>query len=255
MTYSCDSCGSSMVYDPEKKKLICPHCGRMRTDMPKGEETDGSVCPACGAPLQGTERALVCQCPYCGTWLSIDPNLRDADAPKKILPFAFSKDQARQRVIDAFDNVPFLPGNFLADPEGKDIQAVYAPFWLYPAFVTRHYEYRAELVLPHGSSTEHQRYYLSGTTATLPEKPRQDPEYRQRAADWACMSADAKEEDLTQGYTSVRCTSRYGQNTLPADPAPPAAPPAGAAIQAEEAAIRAAAVTAENGMAERYHHL
>lgn len=48
--------------------------------------------------------------------------------------------------IYAFDNVPFLPRNFLGDPEGKDIQVVYAPFWLYPASVTGHYEYKAETV-------------------------------------------------------------------------------------------------------------
>lgn len=246
-----------MVYDPEKEKLICPYCGRMRANMPKGSETDGSVCPACGAPLQGAERALVFECPYCGTWLSIDPNLRDADAPKKILPFAFSKERARQQVIDAFDNVPFLPKNFLADPDGKDIEAVYAPFWLYPASVTGHYEYKAERVLPGGGGTEHQKYhlsrdtfsqfyripvdamesledstidaavggdvkdmedfdpvYLSGTSAVLPEKPRQDPEYQRRAADWACMSADAKEEELTEGYTSVKCTVHDQQNSL-----------------------------------------
>lgn len=246
-----------MVYDPDKKKLICPHCGKMRADMPEGPETDGRICPSCGAPLQGAERALVFECPYCGTWLSIDPNLRDTDAPKKILPFAFGKEHARQQVIDAFDNVPFMPKNFLADPEGKDIEAVYAPFWLYPASVTGHYEYKAEMVLPGGGGTEHQKYhlsrdaysrfchipvdamesledstidaavggdvkdledfdpvYLSGTTAGLPEKPKQDPVYQQRAADWACMSADAKEEELTQGYSSVKRTSRDVQHTL-----------------------------------------
>ena len=49
--------------------------------------------------------------------------------------------------------------------------------------------------------------YLAGTSATLPEKPKQDPTYQQRAEDWAYMSVDAKEkEGLTDGYTSAKRT-------------------------------------------------
>lgn len=257
MLYKCKSCGSSMVYDPEQKKLVCPYCGSSREDMPKGKETDGRICPNCGAALSGTERALVTVCPYCGTWLSIDPNLHAAGAPKKIMPFAFGKKRARKQVIDAFDNVPFLPSNFLADPEGKDIQALYAPFWLYPAQFQGHYTYKAELTRPHGASTEHQKYnltrdtlaqfngipvdamesledstidaavggdvkglqdfdpvYLAGTDAVLPEKPAEDPQYQKRAADWAAMSAEAKAESMTQGFSSVTCTNHQGQPAL-----------------------------------------
>lgn len=162
MLYKCHSCGSSMVYDPDRKKLVCPYCGTERADMPQGKFTDGKMCPNCGAPLTGTERALVTMCPYCGTWLSIDTNLREADAPKRIQPFSFGKIRARQRILDAFDNVPFLPRGFLADPEGKDIEALYAPFWLYPVQVRGHYEYKAEITLPRGGGrTEHQKYHLS----------------------------------------------------------------------------------------------
>lgn len=45
---------------------------------------------------------------------------------------------------DAFDNIPFLPKEFLADPEGEDIEAVYAPFWIYHTLATGNYEYEAE---------------------------------------------------------------------------------------------------------------
>ncbi|MEE0954961.1 MAG: hypothetical protein U0L49_03985 [Eubacterium sp.] len=30
MLYKCESCGSSMVYDPDQKRLVCPHCGSHR---------------------------------------------------------------------------------------------------------------------------------------------------------------------------------------------------------------------------------
>ncbi len=160
MLYKCDSCGSSMIYDPEQRMLVCPHCGSKRPDMPQGQTTEGQNCPTCGAPLTGTDRALIAQCSYCGTWLSIDPNLENTDAPKKIMPFSFGRKQARRQVLAAFDNIPFLPKNFLADPEGSDIQALYAPFWLYPVQVKGHYEYEAEMTLTYGDETEHRKYYL-----------------------------------------------------------------------------------------------
>ena len=121
-----------MVYDPDVRALVCPQCGGLQEKMPSaGGILMKAECPNCGAGFEDAERRLVYQCPYCSSWISVDSNLSAADAPKKITPFSFGRKQAREKIREAFDQIPFLPDSFLSDSEGTDIEALYAPFWRY----------------------------------------------------------------------------------------------------------------------------
>lgn len=132
MLYRCDSCGYSMEYDPDKKALVCPQCGRTQKDMPAAQTSSRhGECPTCGAAFEGAENRLVYQCAYCGSWMTVEENFANPCAPKRITPFAFGKKGAREKIRGAFDQIPFLPASFLRDPDGKDIEALYAPFWMY----------------------------------------------------------------------------------------------------------------------------
>ena len=145
MLYRCDSCGASMVYDPDRHALVCPQCGRTQETMPAAQTASGrGECPNCGAAFEGAERRLVYQCPYCSSWMTVDENLKDPEAPAKITPFSFGKKAAREKIRDAFDRIPFLPDSFLKDPDGKDIEALYAPFWMYEMTGQGDYDYRGE---------------------------------------------------------------------------------------------------------------
>ncbi len=143
-----------MVYGPEYHALVCPQCGNTSEKMPAGAVSDGKTCAACGAPLQNTENRLVFQCTYCRSWMTIDPNLQDQNAPKKIRPFAFGRKAAREKILDAFDHIPFMPKSFLAEADGEEIEAIYAPFWTYDVSAEGRYEYDAE----------EQRSYTAGDT-------------------------------------------------------------------------------------------
>ena len=145
MLYSCNSCGASMVYDPEKHSLVCPQCGSKRNNMPEGTASMKMECPNCGAAFEDAQKKLVCQCPYCSSWVSLDANLAAENAPVKITPFTFGKKAARKKIKDAFDQIPFLPDSFLKDQEGNDIDALYAPFWLYTMEGTGRYDYTGEV--------------------------------------------------------------------------------------------------------------
>ena len=145
MLYSCNSCGASMVYDPEKHSLVCPQCGSKRNNMPEGTASMKMECPNCGAAFEDAQKKLVCQCPYCSSWVSLDANLAAENAPVKITPFTFGKKAAREKIKDAFDQIPFLPDSFLKDQEGNDIDALYAPFWLYTMEGTGRYDYTGEI--------------------------------------------------------------------------------------------------------------
>ena len=144
MLYSCNSCGASMVYDPERKALVCPQCGSEQKSMTQASSMK-MECPNCGAAFEGAERKLIYQCPYCSSWVSVDANLASDNAPVKITPFTFGKKAARQKIQDAFDRIPFLPDSFLKDQDGNDIEALYAPFWLYTMEGTAHYDYTGEI--------------------------------------------------------------------------------------------------------------
>ena len=145
MLYSCNSCGASMVYEPEKHSLVCPQCGSKRNNMPEGTASMKMECPNCGAAFEDAQKKLVCQCPYCSSWVSLDANLAADNAPVKITPFTFGKKAAREKIKDAFDRIPFLPDSFLKDQEGNDIDALYAPFWLYTMEGTGRYDYTGEI--------------------------------------------------------------------------------------------------------------
>ena len=134
-----------MVYDPEKHSLVCPQCGSKRNNMPEGTASMKMECPNCGAAFEDAQKKLVCQCPYCSSWVSLDANLAADNAPVKITPFTFGKKAAREKIKDAFDRIPFLPDSFLKDQEGNDIDALYAPFWLYTMEGTGRYDYTGEI--------------------------------------------------------------------------------------------------------------
>jgi len=165
MLYTCNSCGASMVYDPDRKSLYCPQCGSLSNQMSGSGVSMKMECPNCGAAFENADRRLVYQCPYCSSWMSVDANLAAEDAPVRITPFTFGRKKARESILDAFDRIPFLPDNFLRDQEGSDIDAVYAPFWLYTMEGKGDYEYTGEKqhTHHHGSTviTDHDVYELT----------------------------------------------------------------------------------------------
>ena len=255
MLYRCDSCGAYMVYDPDVRALVCPQCGRLDEEMPSaGGISMKAECPNCGAGFENAERRLVYQCPYCSSWISVDANLSAADAPKKITPFSFGRKQAREKIRDAFDQIPFLPDSFLKDPEGTDIEALYAPFWRYRFTGRGDYHYTGEKQSVHRNGrttiTDHRVYeihraveaefsnvpvdamdslddetidaalpfdpelaedmnpvYLAGTDAWLPDRDASEPEYLDRAQNWALETMKDRESSLALGYVTLRSTS------------------------------------------------
>ncbi len=151
-----------MIYDPDRKALVCPQCGREQGKMPENGSSGRNECPNCGAAFEKADRRLVYQCPYCSSWMTVENNLESPDAPARIIPFSFGKKKARGKIQDAFDNIPFLPDSFLKDPEGNDIEALYAPFWVYDADARGEYLYNGEKqrTVAHGDTrTTHHSVY------------------------------------------------------------------------------------------------
>ena len=80
----CPACGANMVYDSERKKLYCEHCGTekeifadnseeidfenlLRADNGWGAESHVFRCENCGAREILGKNEIAKTCPFCGT--------------------------------------------------------------------------------------------------------------------------------------------------------------------------------------------
>ena len=108
-----------MEYSPEKKCLVCPHCGSEKpianTGHPvqenrlTGEEmarmnvkkanTAVAECQGCGAKIEFAGSECAKKCPYCGSNLMLSQRQEGALEPDGIVPFRYDKQAASQMIL------------------------------------------------------------------------------------------------------------------------------------------------------------
>ena len=144
LTSKCDSCGYSMVFDPDKQMLLCSHCGSTKQIVsevlqPKREYTSTSQlsknenavtvleCDSCGAKTNIDEKRASGVCPYCGS-SSLHKLEQALDfVPDAIVPFHISKDKARESYKNWIKTRKFVPNKLKSSAKIiKTIQTVFA---------------------------------------------------------------------------------------------------------------------------------
>lgn len=125
----CPSCGANMVYDSEKKKLHCIHCGTVRDIDAKsseeqdferllaenntwGRETHVFRCENCGAREVLDINEIAKTCPFCGTSNIVKTDELSGLKPNAVVPFQIGKDEAGSRVRKWIRKRAFAPGKF-----------------------------------------------------------------------------------------------------------------------------------------------
>lgn len=130
MIFKCRNCGGNVVYEPDKRKMICPHCESEESQV-KTEGRNTGTCPSCGAPLEKGEYGSAGPCPSCGNYLIYDERVSGNYQPDLILPFKISRQRAKEILRQEFGARIFSPSSFLSEAALRSMEGIYVPFWMY----------------------------------------------------------------------------------------------------------------------------
>lgn len=169
ITYKCPNCDAGLIWDADNGRFKCEYCissfsreelestdGAKKANlaMESGEaeqafdsteeiDSDASIrseeycahmveynCPSCGAEILCDENTAAHICCYCHNPVVLTGRLVGDLAPSKIIPFKYSKDEAKSRFLEFVKKKKFVPKE-LKDPEHiEKITGIYYPFYL-----------------------------------------------------------------------------------------------------------------------------
>src|SRR5690554_6620035 len=139
--YKCQNCGDDMVFDSNTGMLSCHSCGRRDRieDLPEEfitarfteDEAKEYHCQNCGAVLITEKSTAATTCSFCGAGVVLADRLSGDLAPKKVIPFTISKDEAVKAFQKWCRNGLLTPKGFMTGDRIKSITGMYVPFWLY----------------------------------------------------------------------------------------------------------------------------
>ncbi len=140
MLYACKNCGGNIVYEPRRKKLVCPYCDSQESQEIKTGE-DMNVCPSCNGRLKIGYYTSATKCQFCGNYVIQEERMRGDFAPQLIIPFQISRPEVMELIAGEVEDRKYVPVSFLDEKNLKTIEGTYVPFWVYDYDV--HYNYEA----------------------------------------------------------------------------------------------------------------
>lgn len=144
--YKCPNCGGALEFNATTQKLKCPHCdGEFEVGLFEGEETlaveaqtwdeDSSlvtyICKSCGGTIIVDKNTAASSCPYCGSPVVMLDNVTNENKPSRIIPFKYTKEQAKEQYKKHISGKFLLPNAFKSQAVIDEMKGVYVPFWLY----------------------------------------------------------------------------------------------------------------------------
>lgn len=184
----CPACGANMVYDSERKKLYCEHCGTekeifadnseeidfenlLRADNGWGAESHVFRCENCGAREILGKNEIAKTCPFCGTSNIVEADELPGLKPNAVVPFQIGLDSAGGNVKKWAKKKWYSPRRFRKSARPEEMQGVYMPAFsfdantdsYYRAVLGKHY-YRTKRVNGRVVSEQYTRYFtVSGS--------------------------------------------------------------------------------------------
>ena len=131
MIFKCKNCGGNAVYSPEHNGMFCPYCDSEKSHERMHDLYNIQVCPDCSGELQIEEHTSAMQCPYCNNYIILNERVEGQYAPKKMIPFKYSKDMVKKLMRDNFKGRVFAPTDFLSEARLNGMSGEYVPFWMY----------------------------------------------------------------------------------------------------------------------------
>lgn len=141
----CVNCGSGLVYNPLKKKLVCGMCGSAFPVENKGgnverhvysfdydcknwEEQTQYECPACGTKIYAGKEKPLGICASCGN-TNLEKRTSSVITPDGLIPFEISKDQAGEIFTKFVKTRKFAPSDLSQMAKSQKLIGVYNPVW------------------------------------------------------------------------------------------------------------------------------
>lgn len=155
--FSCQNCGSDLVYSPAAQDLVCRNCGnhypvntseepireydfkhaihelaRLRHETSSDKQVSILHCPSCGAEFSFNKNEHAGECPYCATPVIAGTAEARFIVPRSLLPFSIEKKQASKIFDDWIGSRWFAPSS-LKDHSKRDekLVGIYLPYWTY----------------------------------------------------------------------------------------------------------------------------
>ena len=139
--YKCPSCGDDMTFDSDSGKLSCPSCGRKEEieSFPddfismsfSDDEAREYHCENCGAVLITDQDTIATRCSFCGAGVVLADRLTGTLAPKMVIPFSISREEAEKAFKKWCRHGILCPSGFVSADRIKSITGMYVPFWMY----------------------------------------------------------------------------------------------------------------------------
>lgn len=130
-----------MAFDSQSGTLACRSCGRQDniaqfpdeyiTNEFSEDEAVEYECENCGAVVITDQDTTATSCSFCGAGVVLGDRIVGKLAPRKVIPFKISKDEARDAFKKWCKNGRFTPPGFMTADRIKNITGMYVPFWMY----------------------------------------------------------------------------------------------------------------------------
>ena len=144
MLNRCRNCGSLLNYDISSGKLKCESCdslfepdeNKVNTDAEENQENADLkmsifTCPNCGGEVASNELEAVEYCLYCGSFVTLDSQVRKIKKPDYILPFSKTKEECKKSFTKMMRRKLYAPKDFKDEEFLEGFKGIYVPYWTY----------------------------------------------------------------------------------------------------------------------------
>ncbi len=133
---------SSVLSGKERARLYRETKGMIPdTDMELPQETYMDIniyrCTSCGAELMINDKEASTFCAFCGQPTIVFDRVSRELKPNYIIPFAYSEQEAVERIRDKLVHKTFIP-NRIKNPDIDQIRGIYIPYWMYTSYIRMH---------------------------------------------------------------------------------------------------------------------
>lgn len=149
LVYECPACGAGVEFSADKQAFTCDFCRSeftreellqanteemLRERQAAQEEFNAQMneyqCSNCGAEIIADEHTAAGFCCYCHNPVVLVGRLSGAMLPKRIVPFHYGKDAAKEKFLKFAKKKLFVPKDFFCEEQVERITGIYYPFWI-----------------------------------------------------------------------------------------------------------------------------